>query len=192
MRSIAVYCGSNFGRGDRYLKAAEALGQTLAAQSVRLIYGGATKGLMGVVADATLRAGGEVHGVITENLLARGQLHEGLTSHEVTPDMRSRKARMAEQAQGFVALPGGIGTLEELFEIWVEGQLCPPARPIGLLDVGGFYGPFLRMVDHMIAERFLPEGHRGMVMVHTDPAGLMTAMRAYTPVVVEKWGLHSA
>ena len=189
MRSIAVYCGSNFGRGDDYLKAAVALGQTLAAQSIRLVYGGTTKGLMGVVADAALRAGGEVHGVITEKLVERGQLHEGLTSHDVVPDMRSRKARMAQLAEGFVAMPGGIGTLEELFEIWVEGQLYPPARPIGLLDVGGFYGPFFGMIDHMIEERFLPAGHKAMVVAHADPADLVAAMRAYTPVTVEKWGL---
>lgn len=189
MRSIAVYCGSNFGRGEEYLKAADHLGRTLAARSIRLVYGGTTKGLMGVVADATLRAGGQVHGVITERLLERGQLHEGLTTHDVVPDMRSRKARMAQLAEGFVAMPGGLGTLEELFEIWVEGQLYPPARPIGLLDVGGFFGPFFGMIDHMVQERFLPEAHKRMVVAHADPVALMEAMCAYQPVAVEKWGL---
>lgn len=187
MQSIAVYCGSNFGRNGSYREAAVALGHALAANSIRLVYGGTTKGLMGVVADATLEAGGEAHGVITERLASLGHTHPNLTSHDIVPDMRSRKARMADLSDGFIAMPGGIGTLEELFEIWVEGQLYPPPRPIGLLDVEGFFKPFFGMIDHMIAENFLPPAHRNMVVASPKPQELITAMGNYTPVVANKW-----
>jgi uncharacterized protein (TIGR00730 family) len=187
LRRIGVYCGSNFGAGDAFRAAAAGLGAELARRHIGLVYGGTHKGLMGVLADAVLAAGGEAHGVITRRLADKGQLHARLSSHEIAPDMRSRKARMIELADGLIALPGGIGTVEEFMEAWTLNQLGDIDKPVGLLNVEGFFRPFLAFVDTMIAQGFLPAAHRDAIVVREAPAALIDGLAAYQPVIVSKW-----
>lgn len=187
LNSIAVFCGSNFGNSPAYAEAAAALGRCLAARGIRLVYGGTHKGLMGVIADAVLAAGGEAHGVITERLAAKGHLHPQLSAHEVVADMRVRKARMAELADGFIALPGGLGTLEELFEAATLTQLGDQAKPCAGLNVSGFFDPLRALLQHMAQAQFLRQEHCDMVLLDADPDALIDAMAAWTPPVVEKW-----
>ena len=142
---------------------------------------------MGVVADAALAGGGEVHGVITERLHARGHSHAGLTRHEILPTLRARKERMAELADAFVALPGGVGTLEEFMEVWAQNQLGEFDKPAGLLDSGGFYQSLLAFVDQMIAAKFLPAPHRHSIEVDADAARLVEKLRNHTRVETPKW-----
>ena len=187
LKAIAVFCGSNFGGAEIYAEGARALGGALAEAGVTLVYGGTTKGLMGVVADAALAGGGEVHGVITERLHARGHSHAGLTRHEILPTLRARKERMAELADAFVALPGGVGTLEEFMEVWAQNQLGEFDKPAGLLDSGGFYQSLLAFVDQMIAAKFLPAPHRHSIEVDADAARLVEKLRNHTRVETPKW-----
>jgi uncharacterized protein (TIGR00730 family) len=187
IKAIAVFCGSNFGGSDVYRQGASRLGQTLAQAGIVLVYGGTTKGLMGVVADAALAAGGTVHGVITERLHERGHSHAGLTRHEIAPTLRRRKERMAEIADAFVGLPGGIGTIEEFVEVWTRNQLGEIDKPAGLLDTAGFFTKFLQFIDHMVDERFLPAAHRHSISVDADPAGLLEKMRTFERVDAPKW-----
>lgn len=184
---ICVFCGSNSGASPVYAEAARALGETLAERGLGLVYGGGNVGLMGVVADAALAAGAEVIGVIPRALVAHEVAHRGLTELRVVGSMHERKALMSELAGGFIALPGGIGTLEEWFETWTWAQLGLHAKPFGLLDVAGYYEQLLRFLDHVVAERFVHPDHRSMVLVDTDPGHLLDRMRAYVPPVVEKW-----
>lgn len=184
---VAVFSGSNFGHGEVYRTGAAELGREIARRGQSIVYGGTHKGLMGIVADAALEAGAEVHGVITDRLLGKGHLHPKLTSHEVSATMRARKARMAEVADVFVALPGGVGTLEEFAEIWTLNQLGDMDKPLGLLDIAGFWQPFMAFVDHMIAEGFLPAAHRGAIVVEADPGRLLDGLAAFEPVTVPKW-----
>lgn len=184
---IAVFCGSNFGRGDAYKQGAAGLGRAMARHGIGLVYGGTNKGLMGVLADAVLEGGGSAHGVITTRLQGKGHLHPGLKDFEVQPSMRARKARMAELADAFIALPGGIGTLEEFMEVWTLNQLGEIDKPAGLLDIAGFYAPFMGFIDHMIAESFLPAAHRGSIVVTPDPQALIEGLISYQPVTVPKW-----
>jgi uncharacterized protein (TIGR00730 family) len=184
---IAVFCGSNVGQGDAYMLAASALGRELAARRIGLVFGGTNKGLMAVLADALLDAGGSAHGVITQRLLAKSQLHPRLTAHEVAPSMSRRKARMLELADACIALPGGIGTIEEMMEAWTLNQLGDVDKPVGLLDVDGFFAPFLGFIDQMVARAFLPAAHRGSLAVATDPAALIDALAAAPPITVPKW-----
>lgn len=187
IRSIAVFCGSNIGRGERYADAARSLGTALGCGGVTLVYGGTNMGLMGLLADAVLAAGGRVHGVITHQLLEKGYLHPGLDVSEVAEDLSARKTRMAELADAFIALPGGIGTLDEFLEIWTLNQLGDLDKPAGLLDVDGYYQPFMGFVDHMIAERFLPAAHRNGIVLDPDPAALIGKLRCFERVAVQKW-----
>jgi uncharacterized protein (TIGR00730 family) len=187
LRRIGVYCGSNFGAGNAFRAAAAGLGAELARRHIGLVYGGTHKGLMGVIADAVLAAGGEAHGVITRRLADKGQLHARLSSHEIAPDMRSRKARMIELADALIALPGGIGTVEEFMEAWTLNQLGDIDKPVGLLDVEGFFRPFLAFIDTMIAQGFLPAAHRDAIVVREAPAALIDGLAAYQPVTVSKW-----
>ena len=170
-----------------YAEAARAFGEMLAERGLGLVYGGGNVGLMGMVADAALAAGAEVIGVIPSALVAREVAHQGLTELRVVGSMHERKALMSELADGFVALPGGIGTLEEWFETWTWAQLGLHTKPFGLLDVAGYYEQLLRFLDHVVAEGFVRPGHRSMVLVETDPGHLLDRMRAYTPPVVKKW-----
>jgi uncharacterized protein (TIGR00730 family) len=185
--TIAVFSGSNFGRGEVYRQAAASLGRELATRGLTLVYGGTHMGLMGVLADAALAAGGEVHGVITERLLAKKHLHPSLTRHEIVGTMRQRKGRMAELADAFVGLPGGIGTLEEFMEVWTLNQLGEIAKPAGLMDAGGFYRPFLGFIEHMIEEQFLPAAHRAGIVVEADAARLLDGLARFEPVATPKW-----
>jgi uncharacterized protein (TIGR00730 family) len=187
LKAIAVFCGSSLGGSDAYAEGARALGTALAKAGVVLIYGGTTKGLMGVVADAALGAGGEAHGVITQRLHARGHSHAGLTRHEIADTLRARKQRMAELADAFIALPGGVGTLEEFMEVWAQNQLGEFDKPAGLLDSAGFYQPFLAFVDRMIEAKFLPAPHRRSIEVDADPAALISKLQRHRRIETPKW-----
>jgi hypothetical protein len=187
LKRVAVFSGSNLGRSDSYPAGAAALGRECAGRGIEIVYGGTHKGLMGVVADAALAAGGRVHGVITERLRDKGQLQPGLTSHEVVPTMRQRKARMAELADAFVALPGGVGTLEEFAEIWTLNQLGDHDKPLGLYDIERFWDPFMAFVDHMIAEGFLPAAHRGALILEPETGRMLDRLAAAEAITVPKW-----
>jgi uncharacterized protein (TIGR00730 family) len=170
---ICVFCGSATGRGPGYVTAAAGLGRLLAERGIGLVYGGASVGTMGIIADAALAAGGEVIGVIPTALVDRELAHQGLTELRTVGTMHERKALMAELSDGFLALPGGVGTLEELFEIWTWAQIGLHGKPVGLVDTEGFYQPLLRMIEHMDAEGFLKTDYRNIVQVADDPAVLL-------------------
>jgi uncharacterized protein (TIGR00730 family) len=187
IRSIAVFCGSNTGKGEAYLQATQTLGKAIGERGLTLVYGGTNKGLMGVIADAAQAAGGKVHGVITRRLVDKGHLRAGLDASEIVADMRIRKARMADLADAFIALPGGIGTLEEFMEIWTLNQLGILDKPAGLLDVNGYYQPLMRFIDHMIAENFLPATHRDGIVLDPEPAMLIDRLRSFERVLTPKW-----
>jgi uncharacterized protein (TIGR00730 family) len=187
IRSVAVFCGSNFGGSDAYAEGAAKLGAALAAEKITLVYGGTTKGLMGIVADAVLNAGGSAHGVITERLHARGHSHAGLTRSEMVATLRNRKERMTDLADAFIALPGGIGTMEEMMEVWTMNQLSEIDKPVGLLDIAGFFTPFLAFIDHMVVTKFLPAAHRHSISVDPEPAALIDKLRTFEKTDVPKW-----
>ncbi|MPY98774.1 MAG: TIGR00730 family Rossman fold protein [Actinophytocola sp.] len=187
MKAVCVFCGSSSGAGRRYVDAATSLGEHLARSGVQVIYGGAHVGTMGVLADAALAAGGEVVGVIPEGMVEREIAHTGLTELHVVADMHERKALMAERADAFIALPGGAGTLEELFEVWTWAQLGLHAKPIGLLDIDGFYQPLRAMADHMVDEGFLRATHRDTLLFDTDPARLFPRLAEHQLPQVGKW-----
>ncbi len=187
LKAIALFCGSNTGQGETYREGAARLGAEIGRRGLTLVYGGTHKGLMGIVADAVLAQGGAVHGVITRRLADLGHLHEGLTRHEIVDGMRARKERMAELADGFIAMPGGIGTLEEFMEAWTLNQLGEFDKPAGLFDIEGYYQPFMGFIDHMIAQGFLPAAHRQGIVVEPDPARLIDGLTAFERVTVPKW-----
>ncbi|MGI8477792.1 MAG: TIGR00730 family Rossman fold protein [Thermomicrobiales bacterium] len=187
LASICVFCGSNVGSRQAYAAAAERLGAFLAASGIRLVYGGGRVGLMGVVASAALAAGGEVVGVIPEALARREVAHESLTELHVVETMHERKAKMASLADGFIALPGGFGTFEELCEILTWSQLGLHRKPIGIVDVHGFYDGLIALFDHAVDEGFLRPDHRALVIHDDDAARLLARMRAFRPPVTTKW-----
>ena len=187
LRRVCVYCGANRGRDAAYADAAQAMGRALARRGIGLVTGGGRVGLMGVVADAALAAGGEVTGVIPEALKKKELAHAGLTELVVTSSMHERKARMAELADGFVALPGGLGTYEELFEIWTWAQLGWHAKPCGLLNAAGFYDRLVAFLDDASEAEFVKPEHRAMLIVETDPDRLLDRFGAYVAPRVEKW-----
>jgi uncharacterized protein (TIGR00730 family) len=169
------------------VEAARATGRTLARRGIGVVYGGGSIGLMGALADAALAAGGEVVGVIPRALQLRELAHGGLTTLHVVGSMHERKARMAELSEGFVALPGGMGTLEELAEIVTWAQLGLHARPCGLLDVGGYWQPLVALLDHAVEEGFVRPEHRSLVVVARDPDELLDRFAAWQPPRVERW-----
>lgn len=187
LRSVAVFSGSNFGGSPEYAEAARALGGAIARRGLRLVYGGTGKGLMGVVADAALAEGGEVVGVINQRLFDRGHLHIGLSHHEVATDMHSRKARMGELADAFIALPGGLGTLEELFEAATLTQLGDHLKAVGCLNVRGFFNPVLQLLDHAVREGFMKAEHRDMLVLNAAPEALLDRLQQWTAPTVSKW-----
>jgi uncharacterized protein (TIGR00730 family) len=187
IKAVAVFCGSNLGNSDVYADGARNLGTALARTDIALVYGGTTKGLMGILADAALDAGGTVHGIITDRLHQRGHSHAGLTRHEIVATLRTRKERMADLADAFIAMPGGIGTVEELMEVWTMNQLSEIDKPVGLLDIAGFFAPFLGFIDHMVETRFLPAAHRRSICVDAEPASLIEKLRAFEETNVPKW-----
>ncbi|MGZ4167059.1 MAG: LOG family protein [Solirubrobacteraceae bacterium] len=187
MRRVLVFCGSSPGARAQYARSARELGELLAHRGLGLVYGGASVGLMGAVADGALAAGGEVIGVIPRQLVEREIAHTGLTDLREVTTMHERKALMAELSDAVIALPGGTGTLDELFELFTWSQLGLHRMPIGLLDVAGYWQPLLAMLDHMVAERLLRSEHRDTLLVDTDPAGLLDALAGYRHQAVDKW-----
>ena len=187
MRRLCVFSGSSPGGHPDYAQAAEELGRALAAQRIGLVYGGAHVGLMGAIADAALDAGGEVVGVIPQALVDREIAHTGLTDLHVVGSMHERKAKMAELADGFIALPGGMGTLEELFEVYTWTQLGLHSKPLGLLDVRGYYAQLAGFLDHAVAERFVTAEHREMLVVEERAEAMIEAFRRWRPPVRTKW-----
>ncbi|MFC9253765.1 TIGR00730 family Rossman fold protein [Amycolatopsis thailandensis] len=186
-RRVCVFCGSSMGFDSRYAEEARALGTLLASRGIGLVYGGASVGTMGVIADAALAAGGEVIGVIPEALGSVEIAHAGLTELHVVADMHQRKAKMAALSDGFLALPGGAGTLEELFEVWTWAQLGLHEKPIGLVDVGGYYAPLLKFADHMVSEGFLSAGYRDMLSIDSDASVLLDGFADYVAPPRPKW-----
>ena len=186
-KAIAVFCGSNFGVSEAYADAARALGREMAARGISLVYGGTQKGLMGVIADAALAAGGSVVGIINQRLHDRGHLHTGLSRHEIATDMRARKARMSELADAFIAMPGGLGTLEELFEAATLTQLGDHSKACGALNVRGFFDPMRALLERAAQEGFLKPEHRDMLVLEADPAALLDALAAWQAPTVTKW-----
>ena len=187
MRSICVYCGSNNGARPVYAEHAAALGTRLAADGVVVVYGGGNVGLMGVVADAALEAGGEVIGVIPEQLVNWEVAHRGVTRLEVVANMHERKARMFDLSDGFVALPGGFGTLDEMFEMLTWRQLGIGDKPCAFLDVDGFFEPLVAMMDRMVDERFLHPDQRRDLWHGDDIDAMLGWMTSYQPAHADKW-----
>ena len=187
MQSVAVYCGSNLGAQPVYTERAASLGNLLAREKISVVYGGGNVGLMGVLADATLSAGGEVIGVIPEQLVNWEVAHRGVTRLEVVANMHERKKRMFDLADGFIALPGGFGTLDEMFEMLTWRQLGIGDKPCAFLDANDFYAPLLRMMDTMVAERFVHPEQREDLWHGDDIEAMLAWMRGYTPAEASKW-----
>jgi uncharacterized protein (TIGR00730 family) len=187
LQSICVFCGASTGANPVYREAAIAMGQRLAANGTRLVYGGGAVGLMGVVADAALAAGGEVIGIIPQSLKDSEIGHSGLTRLEVVDGMHARKARMAELSDGFIAMPGGLGTLEELYEIWTWAQLGYHRKPLGLLDVNGFYSKLSLFLDHLVAEEFVKPKFRNMLQRSDSPDALLKQLNEWQPELSSRW-----
>jgi uncharacterized protein (TIGR00730 family) len=187
VRRLCVFSGSSPGAQPAYAEAARELGGALAAQGIGLVYGGASVGLMGVVADAALDAGADVVGVIPQALVDREIAHPRVTDLRVVGSMHERKALMADLADGFVALPGGMGTLEELFEVYTWTQLGLHAKPLGLLDVRGYYSQLAAFLDHAVEERFLTPEHREMLVLEERADAMLAAFRRWRPPVRTKW-----
>ncbi|HYM49515.1 MAG TPA: TIGR00730 family Rossman fold protein [Candidatus Limnocylindrales bacterium] len=175
MTRLCVFCGSSAGRDPAYLESAREVGATLAERGIGVVYGGSRVGLMGALADAVLERGGEIIGVIPQALLAREMAHRGIVDLRIVDSMHARKALMAELADGFVALPGGLGTLEEFTEIVTWAQLGIHAKPCGLLNLGGFYDPFLGFLDHLVEAGFVPPSTRGLVLAAATITDLLEA-----------------
>lgn len=166
---------------------ARRLGGLLVARHIGLVYGGGDVGLMGEIADAVMAGGGEVIGIIPKALATKEVAHFGVTELEVVDSMHTRKARMAALSEAFIALPGGIGTMEELFETWTWVQLGYHAKPVGLLNTAGYYTPLLEFLDKMVLQGFLRDKHRQMLVVDSDPAALLDKLSTYRPPAVQKW-----
>lgn len=188
MRNICVFAGSSPGADSAYAAAARALGTELARRSLGLIYGGASVGLMGILADATLAAGGRAVGILPRGLFRREVAHPGLSELHQVASMHERKAQMADLADAFIALPGGYGTFDELFEIVTWAQIGLHNKPIGLLDVGGYFDPLLALVRHAATSGFIPPDHTHLLLHATEPIALLDRFAAYTPPhLAQKW-----
>ena len=187
LKSLCVYCGSSPGLRGAYLESAAAFGQLLATEGITLVYGGGNVGLMGALADAALQAGGKVIGVIPEPLVAREVAHMGLTTLRRVGSMHERKLKMAELADGFVALPGGVGTIEEIFEAFTWTQLGVHSKPCAFLDVEHYYAPLFEFLDHMAEQRFIKKEHLASLIRAEDARELLLKLRNYAPIRLEKW-----
>lgn len=192
MQRICVFCGSSPGSGAEYLAAARELGRVIAAKKLTLVYGGASVGLMGQVADSCLQAGGEVIGVITKKLVEMEVAHKSLTRLHVVETMHERKAKMADLSDGFVALPGGMGTIEEIFEMLTWSQLGIHKKPCGLLNTNRYYDLLLGFLDNAVDQKFIDIAHRHMILVDDTPLGLIHKFETYTPPTADKaaWVRH--
>ncbi|MES2932949.1 MAG: TIGR00730 family Rossman fold protein [Pseudomonadota bacterium] len=189
MKSLCVYCGATSGNSPVFANAARLLAQQLVSQNIALVYGGGNVGLMGVIADEVMRLGGEVTGVIPQALRDKEVAHLGLTRLHIVTDMHERKAMMAQLSDGFIAMPGGIGTLEELFEMLTWSQLRIHNKPIGLLNVEGFYDGLISFIDHLVAQGFLKTAHAALLMHADNAEGLLEQLKSFTHNVAEigKW-----
>jgi hypothetical protein len=187
MKRICVYLGSNPGFDEAYAEATKALARELAERNIGLVYGGSNSGLMGRLANTCLEAGGEVVGVIPELLVEKEVAHTNLTEQHVVNSMHERKQKMADLSDGFIALPGGLGTLEEFFEVLTWNQLGYHAKPCGLLDVKGYYTCLAEHMDRMVLNGFLVQEHRRMVLTDSSPGGLLDQFETYDPPQVDKW-----
>lgn len=187
LRSLCVFCGSSSGDRPVFAGTARALGTTLARRGIRLVYGGGNVGLMGVVADASLAAGGEAVGVIPEALFAKEVAHGGLTQLHRVHSMHERKTLMYDLSDGFIALPGGLGTLEEIFEVLTWGQLGLHQKPCGFLNVEGYFDPLLAFLDDAVRRRFVKEKHRALVMTSPDVDGLLEQFERFHAPRLDKW-----
>jgi uncharacterized protein (TIGR00730 family) len=187
INSICVYCGSSPGRLEAYASAAVSLAESLVSRNIKLVYGGASIGIMGMVADQVLKLGGHVIGVIPKALSHKEVVHHHLTELHVTQSMHERKKLMAELSDGFIALPGGIGTLEELFEIWTWAQLGIHQKPCGLLNVEDYYDSLIQFLDHVLAEQFVKQHHHAMLIVEKNPDALLDRYVNYQPPAAKHW-----
>lgn len=186
-KNICVYCGASTGNNPAYTEAAQQLGKAIAQQGRRLVYGGGNKGLMGVLANSVLDAGGEAIGVIPERLVEAETAHLGLTKLEVVPDMHIRKARMSELSDGFIALPGGIGTLEELFEVWTWSQIGYHKNPVGLLNIQNFYSPMTHFLQHVVDEGFVRQSYLNTLLISDTAYDLLEKIDSYQPHNLDRW-----
>ena len=185
---LCVFCGSQHGTRAAYAEAAARVGRTIARDGLGLVYGGGLVGLMGVVADAALAEGGRVVGVIPEHLSAKEIAHGGLTELLIVPGMHERKALMASRSRAFLTLPGGVGTFEEFFEILTWAILGLHRKPIGILNVEGYYDPLIALMDHAVTEGFVRPEHRDLVRISDDPEGLVSLLASYDPPpVAPRW-----
>ena len=187
LSSVSVFCGSNSGSNPQYAAAARKLGRALAKQRITLVYGGGNVGLMGELADAALADGGEVIGVIPHGLAVKEVAHEGATKMHVVDTMHDRKALMADLSDASLALPGGLGTLEEIFEIISWGQLGIHQKPCGFLNVAGYYDQLIGFLDYAAGQQFIKPEHRATILVDDDHGRLLEQMRVYDPPAIEKW-----
>ncbi|NML33090.1 LOG family protein [Paraburkholderia antibiotica] len=187
MKSVCVYCGSSMGANPVYAEAARAFGRALVKADLALIYGGGKVGLMGVIADTVMAEGGRAIGVIPELLVDKEVGHNGLTELHVVPDMHHRKKMMAELSDAFVAMPGGAGTLEELFEVFTWAQLGYHGKPVALLNTGNFYEPLIRLLQHTVDEGFMSKTYLDMLQIDADPLALLGKLQRYQPPVRDKW-----
>ena len=187
MKRVCVFCGSSAGEDPRYLDGADRFGQILAREAIELVYGGSRVGMMGRLAAATLQAGGKVVGIIPGAVMNRELAHQELTELRVVKSLHERKSEMAELSDGFVALPGGLGTVEAFFELLTWAQLGLHQKPCGILDTGGYFQPLVRFLDHMTQEGFMARPHRDMVLVEEDPEALLKRMGAYAPQATPRW-----
>ncbi len=187
MKRICVFCGSNRGVRSAYISAAQSLGKILVQRNLGLVYGGGNVGLMGVIADAVLAEGGEVIGVIPQSLVDREVAHKNLTSQHIVNSMHERKALMADLSDGFIAMPGGMGTFDEFCEILTWAQLGIHQKPCGILNVENYFAPLLKMFDHAMDEGFLRDAHRDLVIEATSPEILLNLFANYQPAPLAKW-----
>ena len=187
MKSICVYCGSSSGAQPIYIEQAQALGRSVVEAGLDLVYGGASVGLMGAVADAALAAGGRVIGVMPTALIEKEIDHKGLSELHIVTNMHERKAKMAELSDGFIAMPGGAGTLEEFFEMWTWSQLGYHRKPCGLLNVAGYFDSLITFMQHTVEQKFVKAEHVEMVLVESEPQALLQRLADYKPIFVPKW-----
>ncbi len=187
MKSIVVFCGSSSGNDPEFQVLAKELGSAIASREARLIYGGAKVGLMGCIADAALAKGAEVIGILPRFLSIKEVAHGHLTQLLIVENMHERKTKMFELGDAFIAMPGGFGTLEELFEVVTWAQLGLHQKPIGILNVNGFYDPLIAQLDHMVSKGLLKQGNRDLIMIDGSVDGLLAKMEAYEPISAKKW-----
>jgi hypothetical protein len=187
LRTVCVFCAANPGNDAVYVENARAFGQFLATSGRRVVFGGGRTGLMGALAEGVLGAGGEAIGIMPRHLVEREVAHTGLTQLHVVDSMHERKSLLAELSDGFIAMPGGLGTMEELFEVWTWGQLGLHRKPYGLLEMNGFYAPLLTFLRHAVTEGFIGAPNLAMLAIDTDPAALLERMETMELTAVRRW-----